>query len=748
MAELLSTYPDQAEEAKKRIETGKEIKRLLDEIYDVSSAEGAASQKAKELHRNFCRRFGYLKNQADKQLDQGNKARLRRIEEDDRKKTGYSSQVRPKQKAAMSVSVPAIAPVKRKATPITDSSLHAQDIRAQEPQSVWFLVIDESGADFSEGAQMLPLISKDVGRWVGLLVPAKGHQLPDLAPGWHAVDQSTLDEIDRVVQSILDANVGVLGLTVQQLPISTGDRWVAGVLSLIDWVTRLLPVAEPTTIHVQIENRDVFKKEMEWPALARDVLRRLALAYPERAAWINLDIQIIDKTGSPFNGYVDALAFTWGSPAKPSRARLKAAQLLGTCFLEGDAEQLLRAWEWLDRGITVRAEDWSRLLSQPDALVAGGLTATILQRLGEECRNNANLWRTFVEEIRKHFDSKAISLHTLSRQIDWLESFRPQEEKMPPRLQLLWFTARLANANHFGELEQSWMTDMRRLGERLLEEDAPLVCWADLHLAVNATNRYEFALASKCLERWKEFPRSVPGLRYWAQLASSYGQHAAFLGQPDRARHFFEASLDAFSKLSDEGQAHREMVQTATYRAILEIDHGSRENALVALQRVIGSLQPAIDRLAQSELESEKYQHHLLLRWLVQYGTDDQHQSYLEHHERWFVGFGHPWPLIQLYRGILLVDSDKSLAIELARDAYRIATVDGQGPTVRLIGVCCRAIAMTWGDPWSECETTLAELKQELPAAKPYIAKLKEYIANPNQQPLQLLGEVLLFNFH
>ncbi|PKM10149.1 MAG: hypothetical protein CVV13_14125 [Gammaproteobacteria bacterium HGW-Gammaproteobacteria-3] len=190
-------------------------------------------------------------------------------------------------------------------------------------------------------------------------------------------------------------------------------------------------------------------------------MRRLALAYPEHAALLNLDIRIIDKNGSPFNGYVDALAFTWGSPTAASKARLKASQLPGACFLEGDAEQILRAWESLERGITVRAEDWSRLLAQPDAEITGGLTATVLQRLGEACHNDARLWRDFIDETRRHLDSKAIRLATLGKQIDWLEHYRPDAEQIPP-----------APASALADHAPGALQSRRRAGTRLDDSNA------------------------------------------------------------------------------------------------------------------------------------------------------------------------------------------------------------------------------------------------------------------------------------
>jgi len=294
------------------------------------------------------------------------------------------------------------------------------------------------------------------------------------------------------------------------------------------------------------------------------------------------------------------------------------------------------------------------------------------------------------------------------------------------------------------------MAEMETLAERLLDEDAPLMAWADLHLAVNATNRYDFDLASRCLARWRDIPPAVPGLRYWGQMASSLGQHAAFTGQAEAAREHFQRALAAFGRLSEPSAQARESAQTGNYLAIVEMDHGDVEAARAAVERVIGPLPEAIRRLAGTVKDEYKYQHHLLLRWLALRGAATERAAYLERRAHWQVGVGHPWPLIQLYRGMLLHGDDPAVAAGLAEQAWELASAPGQGPTVRLIGVCCRVIAAAWGRPWvaAEAETELTELETRLPMAGERIAALRGWRAAPGGDPRALLEAVLPFNFH
>jgi hypothetical protein len=164
------------------------------------------------------------------------------------------------------------------------------------------------------------------------------------------------------------------------------------------------------------------------------------------------------------------------------------------------------------------------------------------------------------------------------------------------------------------------------------------------------------------------------------------------------------------------------------------------------LTRYLGDAQDAVARLAVLS-ENEQFRHHTLLRWIVTRQDQNLWEAYLCLRESWATGFGHPWPLIEMYRGILLRAVDPNGAIQQARTAAGIAFTAYQGPTVRLIGACCRAIGVLWGDPWSEQEAVLAELRQSLPYAKKHIDRLESFLITP-KQPLCILQEVLPFNFH
>ena len=625
------------------------------------------------------------------------------------------------------------------------TGLHASDLRAQRHSQHWTIVIDETGAEFDANAAAVKPSRR--GRFVAIAIPSKTN-LPPLPAGWHAVDQnrSNPQSIDRVLQNVLDADVGIFGIKVESLPTTPGERWVDGVVFLIDWVLRLLPVEGPTRLRVLVENRGDFRRGDLWPLVERDCLRRLALVFPRIAGWIDLHIEVIGKSDSKFNGYADAVAYTWAQTSLASKIRMKESQLANTCLLESDARTLLNAWDSFAQGVRLPGPDWWNLL--PQSANPASLTATLLDHIGTECQADSSRWSVYLDETRRQMAGGAVELARLADATAWLDRFLPENACVPPHMRLAWLIVKLARSNHYGDAESAWEQEVASLAPTLIDEAAPMVCHADLHLAVARTNRFDFEGASRALDRWRDLPIQIPGLRYWAQVRSSLGQHAAFQGDQSAAVALFDEAIAAFGRLSDPAVRDKEASQTGAYRAIALMDQPDAPDDLVreAVGKITGPINKAIPRLATSGLPAKRYAHHLLLRWLVLRGQPEQRDAYLKHRAEWQAGHGHPWPLIQIYRAILLHPNDATAAKQLALDAADLAFSADQGPVVRLIGACCRTIAAGWGEPWPEAAAEFKELEATLPAAQDRIATLRA--AQENQMPpLDLLTKVLPFNF-
>jgi len=744
-------YPGHETEVEEAVARGQAIRRVYQQAYKFGG-----SGRTQEFERLLEENAGILSPEqsanARARFEKGRAAEARfRSERGCKHGNKPLTAVKKQEKTAEAMVMPPTSFSLRRAIPQKRlEGVHPNDLRAQTPRDHWQVIIDESGTVFDAGAHQAR--QQKLGRFVGVLLPAEGRALPQLQGGWHAVDKD-LEEIDRVVQSVLNAPVGVFGFTVRSVPRAAGERWMDGVALLVDWILRLLPVTKETLLEVLIEQRGNFSAGQSWDLVQRECLRRLALAFPDRALRVNLSIRVIGKEGSPFNGYADAIAFTWARTTDASKARLENTGWDGTCLVstaseETDARTMLHAWDAFAQGVNLPPAAWWDMLGSPEAGAPTSLLHTLLDLVGDEACADTCLWGSLLAEVKGRMASSPVDLRRLGAAVDWLQCHMPKDAAVPPMMRLVWLTVQLARANHHGATEEEWGRELEELENALFDEAAPLVCHAALHRAVASTNRYDFAGAGAALERWKDVASAVPGLRYWGQLISSYGQHAAFHGNNDEAVALFTRALDAFSRLSDAEARRGDELQTTCYLAIALMDsiEADMEAVRKAVERVTGRLPHAAERLARGNSPEDRYAHHLLLRWLANGGDDATARTYTALADSWQVGEGHPWTLIQLYRGFLIRPYAPQEAVELALNAYKSAFSGNQGPTVRLIGAACRTVAALWGCPWEESMNELDRLARDLPLAAQRIESLRTAVSR-SADPLRLLAEVLPFNF-
>lgn len=706
---------------------GEESTRLLDELYACSARSGAGDPAVERRLAQFCEKFPYLADKGRRQVQAGGAAGRRRREE------------RAAARSRGPLSGVKVGP---------DAPSHR--LQDQPPQSAWLLLVDETGNQFQA-----PLPSRaraqERGRLVGLLVP-------NPAPGglkdrrdFHAAD-ATNAQIDAVVQETLAAPVGILGLTVADLPPQRGDRWAAGVLHLLHWVLRLLPLPASGAVRVlvRVEQRGGHQQGAVWDAAVREVLRSLCERDPVRYGRMEVDLRVLGKGGHPHAGHVDALAYTWGSPSRSSRARLKQSCLLGPCLHDGDGERMLSAWDRHAAGLRLAGEDWRALVLDPGALVPASIPGVLLAQLGDACRRDPDLWAHYLETTREHMDSKAVRLGVLGREVAWLAQWGPPGARVSPRLRLAWATARLEADNHLGRTNPALLAELRELGDALFEEAPTLVCQAELDRAVLHTNRFEFDLARQALDRWSGLPPYAAGLQHWGRVQSSLGQHAAFAGASANAREQFDAALAAFGRLSDPVAARGEQAQTRNYLAVAALDDPSLgpEKRREAVSAVVALDPESIGRMAADNEPADKYAHHLLVRYLVQEGRPAERDAYAAQREQWRQGNGHPWPLTLLYRALLLHQRGDPGVEDLLVDAWSLAMAPEHGPTLRLIGATidgvARCLGVVDGQPQKDA---LDRLQRELPAAAERIERLRAPARGGVAEALELLAAVLPFNF-
>lgn len=620
---------------------------------------------------------------------------------------------------------------------------HQNDIVHLQPSPKWTLLIDESGNNFDKDGN---------GLIAGVLMP-DDRPLPPISPSLHAVSDiqpELLDRADRALQDILDGPYGVLVLPVRALR-SPGD-WIGAVGSFIDLVLRMLPLdftsKAKTQVDILIENRGIYQTSENLLYL-RDACRfKLIHMYPTRAERLEFELDIMDKKGCFHNSYPDVVAHSCMGKSDLARKRLEKTGWRGTCYLNYSPEQIANALDYFYTWRLLPAEDWAQLLASYDSDGSTNLIDGLLRAFGVEAQGNQAEWLRYLDYTIAHLNSKAISIRELGKQVKWLARYQPAEAELPPRLKLTWLTVMLAEANHCGEVNALSLAEYRTLSDSLYEEDAPLVCWADLHLAVQYTNAFQFAEASEAVARWRDVEPAVPGLKYHGQLQSTFGQHLAFTGKLAEAAVHFQQAIAEFARLSDPKEANKNIDQTRAYNLTVLMDMPDRglaelEEEMFRYFRM--SVVDAAKKLALDASDKLKYQHHILLRFLASRPDHPAAAAYLAQESQWEIGSGHPWPLICFYRAMLVTAPQGRLA--WLRQALQTADADRPGLTLQYIATVL-AGALYSCDPSyrDDFAARLAAVRTKLPAIPERFALLDAHLREP-LAPLALVKAALPFNF-
>lgn len=668
----------------------------------------------------------------------------------------------------------------------------------------WTVLIDETG-DLFDASAIEPGRTAETkrGKMVAVLVP-QGSSLPRLDGGEHAADDKKDDVEERLGKLFAThPRCGILGITLEGMPkvsAAAVNYWYEALERCFDLVLRLTPLngdgrtffkflvearCDPDPVFLDSQNRMVQRT-------LHSSLCRLARANPSLESRIETSVSVehkkmpvSDKDFSVWNGYVDSVANAWNGIRDVLKADLKAYGLPGRCLLNGKTQNLTATMDALDAGDPVSAEQWSELLSAQKKDGPESLSAITLKKFAVRVRTDSALWTSLVEETRAHLDSRAVHLKHLSGQVVWLEENKPRGSELPKRLELLWLVIRLGESNHRGftssQLESVGVRvdDLRELVLELYEEDAPLCCWAVLHLAVQKTDAFLFADAESLVRTFLEWcapvravtseepsdriaqllgdpeaersVRTAVGLENYGKLLSSLGQHAAFLGRPSESFPLFERAIGFFRKLSENGRDNETKTFAYACTALMDDPRSTPDALRQCMERYLGGpLMEKIAVLAVSDDSEFKYQHHILLRYLVSdFATRDERNAYLAHKSEWnTMEDGHPWELIEFYRAILLPEGLER--IDRLRQAARIAEAE-PGATLRAITAVIHGARLAAGD--ESASDDLKNVLQELPSLLPALGESR-FAALRGQldpatrlDPLSLARVVLPFNF-
>ena len=387
----------------------------------------------------------------------------------------------------------------------------------------------------------------------------------------------------------------------------------------------------------------------------------------------------------------------------------------------------------------------------------------VLQNIAQRLANRPDLQQRMLETLEERYRDKIRNLRQLRRAFAAVRNLLPAlPETANPRMRLLWYLLALQDANHDGDPARIRATAGDYLHERqtLKQNERELCADADLNLAVHYADHFAFGHAEVTVGEWINDPLfPALSLRQQGRLYSALGQYRAMQGDAQGADRFFLKALVLFDQasLTDDERA-AECDQTRIYLAINALD-GGLPGALEHAETVLGPLADAARTLASDGSVKNQYRHHLLLRALFQgdEAVAAARTAYLDQRAQWQDGAPqHPWPLIHLYRGLLLCSQEEADDETLAAAqswfdrAILITTMETHGATVKLIGAMIATAAACCFDDNSYVDNArkLLDAARILPSAQWIIDELTDLLNRPDPSAIDAALTTLPFNYH
>lgn len=760
--QLEQESPDQAEEAKKLVAQGKQIAKIHTKAYHAGMQKNPG-------------------NIIDELIQEAKKfsptpAELKKIKKQFEKAQSKKESFAKEKNEVANFTIP---------PPEFDvDGLHLFAISNLEPSETWTVMIDETGNVFDQKIFDNKVSDKDKGKFVAILLPQE-HKLPPVG-SFHATDDDTI----HVANTLLDLlqkgkGCGILGVTLEKMACADVNYWYNGLERIAGMIFRLLPTipGKNTTLDFYVEKRGDTNTDMVRLTL-NSALYQYVKAYGNQKDY-TIHCQCIakmttaDKTFIGWNGYADAVACAWNGRRNLLKKILEVYNLRYTCLMEGEEQTLTEMMDRLKQGESIPPGLWNKLLAVYNQGKRDSLAIKLLTQLGHQLRSDCQLWQEYVQDTIGHLNSKAINMRKLAKQVNYLTEYMPAESIMPKRMKLAWLTVKLAEANHRGEIVMQAAEEFKNLIHDLYEEDAPLTCWAVLHLAVHYTNSFQFQRAKDLISDYSDIgmliakeppfarflkntvdmisgyrarkdnyvPAAIPGLRYYGQLLSSFGQHEAFLGNPEKACQYFQEAIECFKRLSEDRD--RDIAQTFAYYVTSQMDIDSRcEETKKAMEKYLQTtLKNAVCTYPANNDDSLKYHHHIFLRYLADLGANNPlGTQYAKQEKVWNISQGHPWEMIEFYRALLCQDA--TLRAKHLKKALEIANEGGA--TLRVIACVIQGAIFFFNRTAKEKEllqTLTEQVIREIPdLGEKRVDALKQQACKP-LPPLDFAKIVLPFNF-
>ncbi|MCB9609705.1 MAG: hypothetical protein H6716_24140 [Polyangiaceae bacterium] len=644
---------------------------------------------------------------------------------------------------------------KRKRPATVDPPIAARSHRLdkQEPADAWDVFIDETGSVFKRDAN-----TEDhaLGRVVAVALPRTLEGLDPLPADWHSCNTRGADRhdvLDEHLNRLLRAPVGIFGLSAELVPEVAGDGWASLIQRVILLTAATIPLSKPeaSTLRFWVEHRGDTKSGNQ--TLGKETLReRLADIAPSRAR-VRLDVEVLEKGGDARLAWADLVAHTWARGSPHSKARLEGSGLLGDCLHEPKVAP--EALWTLAMGVSPDpGQAWLQALkSQRDRKTT--LNEMLLNVTNGMIASKPALWHTLLATLTAYGDGKAVDSGLYGDACSVIEDTRPPASSLPVQVELGLRIASVTRGNHLGHTDTEGLRELQDLAKKRRHNNPQLACEADLVAAVRHTNAFRFMDAHTAVAHWADGADGLP-VQWQGRRLSQQGQIQAFQGQLREARGSFELALERFALL-DEPERSYEQRHTATYLMIAATDDDTMPDAdRRALVNAGAGILPdvlsadGLERLAASDDTAAQYVHHAVVRYLATRFDPGTSAAYTPHPEKWLTRPHHPWPLIDVWRAILLwranpngFDARRGALLERAIKTCRLS--DHRG-VISLIGETVAAVRARMGLGLGPSNEVLAELEQSLPAASSAI----EVVRSANKRaldPMELMRAALPFNF-
>ena len=631
---------------------------------------------------------------------------------------------------------------------LLQSDTKLKQIFALEPQPSWTLVIDETGDQFEKKEKD---DAAKLGRFVGVLIPTDSKDISNFI---HCHDASLTQIYHSLKHIVQQAHWSIIGLTMNDLPFVSGEQWIDGISEIIAWVLRLIPLYETKTeLIVKVEQRAEHKESSELNRIQRLLLQEMARFSKERANNIDLKVMFVNKRTN-WVCYADVISYMWSKTYGPLGQWTDQSGI--KTYLWENIHPILRSC--LDTYLSEERKELSGYQWRNLLLASSDLARHITDLWIQRCKEDEKQWRILLEDLKLHLDSKSINMRLVNQQTSFLNKSNEKQNYTTP---LIWSTlldiCRLAQENHQGRFASDADVNQFKIKrEKLLDENVRQVCFMDLHLAVAMTNAYQFEAARNMLKDWEgeECIRSI-GYNYKGRVLSSFGQHAAFEGDFEKAGAFFDEAIEMFHKLSDPHETTRECSQTRNYKIVNMVCQGKPLSEIwEEFQKQIPGVQPE-DRcrfFAQTGDFVHQYNLSLYLRILYTYVSHDKAclyevEDYLKQSQDWVTHDFHPWTMISMYRALLYHSVGKEY---LGRPYITLAIKKCHSNSVGVMEILLATLKtidnLCFG---GQRQINFERLTQNIPHAKPYIDAL-QLVMEPLEQktPRDWLPKVLPFNFH